>query len=77
MEKIDLTTELSLINMLRLHGVDVSGVDFVGDCVDVVVSERYLSDVVLRHLTSHFGFRLQSFDDGRGGGFRIRLRRSE
>lgn len=77
MEKMDLTTELSLINMLRLHDVEVSGIEFVGDFVDIVVSERFLSYIVLRHLVSNFNFRLESFDDGRGGAFRIRLRRSE
>lgn len=77
MEKIDLVTEISLINMLRLHGVDVSGIEFVGDCVDVIICDRYITDIVLRHLTSHFRFRLQSFPSEGGGGFRIRLKRNE
>lgn len=77
MEVIDLKGELEIISMLHHYGITVGGIQFLGDCVDVVINERYLNSKVLSHLAEHHVYRLQSFDDGFGGGFRIRLRRSE
>lgn len=77
MEVIDLKRELDVVDILHHYGITVGGIDFVGDCVDVVVNERYLNSKVLSHLSEHHVYRLQSFDDGYGGGFRIRLRRPE
>jgi len=75
MEVIDLKGELEIISMLHHYGITVGGIQFLGDCVDIVINERYLNSKVLSHLAEHQVYRLQSFDDGFGGGFRIRLRR--
>lgn len=71
--RICLREELGAISLLHQHGVHVDGLQFVGDYVDIVISERYLNSQVLNHLSGIYKFRLQSFALDDYPCFRLRI----
>lgn len=71
--RISLREELGAIALLHQYGIDVSGVEFVGDYIDIIISQRYLNSRVLKHLAGIYQFRLQSFAFEDCSYFRLRI----